>query len=437
MKDPLTFSEWQALAPEDVARGVHERAAALAPGQSEAVFAMLESQGKLAEAVAKGRDGPLGRPVVRRSSVDATVPAVPPYLGGVPFLVKDVFDAEAWPTKAGSTFLEKVRPVPEADGALVKTLREAGAVLAGKTHLHEFAYGITGENPHYGDVEHPRLPGRTSGGSSSGSAASVAAGVVPLAFGTDTAGSIRVPAAFCGLFGFRMTPHHPWIADAFPLAPSFDTAGWFTANAGDMAVTLRALLGVKGAGATLRGAWLPFGDVDAELAAAQAKAASSLGAEMTGSLAEQLRGVFAEAPGIFNALRAPEAWAVHASWVDEWMEAYDPLVYARVIAGRGVTADAQAAAQVARERLLAVFDAVWAEYDFLVLPATPCVAPTKAGCTQETRDRIFQITTPASVAGLPVLTLPVMLSGGFSTGLQIVAPRVDSPVFADVLGAVL
>ena len=413
MKESLTFSEWQALAPDDVAREVHERAAALASGQREAVFAMLACEEEIAGRLARG---------TAKSA-----------LAGLPFVVKDVFDAAAWPTKAGSTFLEKVRPIPMSDGALVKTLREAGAVLAGKTQLHEFAYGITGENPHYGDVEHPRLPGRTSGGSSSGSAAAVAAGVVPLAFGTDTAGSIRVPAAFCGLFGFRMTPHHPWIADAFPLAPSFDTAGWFTANAGDMATTLRALLGVKGMGSTLRGAWLPFGEVDAELAAAQGRAAGALCAEMTGPLAEQLRAVFAEAAGIFNTLRAPEALAVHAAWVEDWKDAYDPLVYARVIAGRGVTLAVQAPAQVAREQLLAAFDAVWAEYDFLVLPAAPCVAPTKSGCTQATRDRIFQITTPVSLAGLPVLTLPVMLSGGFSTGLQIVAPRVDSPVFSEVL----
>jgi aspartyl-tRNA(Asn)/glutamyl-tRNA(Gln) amidotransferase subunit A len=417
MKEPLTFSEWRALAPVDVAREVHARADALAPGQREAVFAMLACEEEIAGRLA-------------RNTVESE-------LAGLPFVVKDVFDAATWPTKAGSTFLDKVRATPAVDGTLVKTLRETGAVLAGKTHLHEFAYGITGENPHYGDVEHPRLPGRTSGGSSSGSAAAVAAGVVPLAFGTDTAGSIRVPAAFCGLFGFRMTPHHSWIADAFPLAPSFDTAGWFTANAGDMATTLRALAGVQETGATLRGAWLPFGDVDAELAAAQAKAADAFAAEMTGSLAERMRGVFAEAPGIFNALRAPEAWAVHAAWVDDRKDAYDPLVYARVIAGRGVALAEQTAAQVARKRLMAAFDAVWGEYDFLVLPATPCVAPTKAGCTQATRDRIFQITTPVSVAGLPVLTLPVMLPDGFSTGLQVVAPRVDSQVFAEVLTAYL
>ena len=146
----------------------------------EAVFAMLACEAEIA-----------GRLVADTAKSE---------LAGVPFVVKDLFDAAGWPTKAGSTFLEEERARPEGDGALVARLRAEGAVLAGKTQLHEFAYGITGENPHYGDVEHPRLPGRTSGGSSSGSAAAVAAGVVPLAFGTDTAGSIRVPAAFCGLF---------------------------------------------------------------------------------------------------------------------------------------------------------------------------------------------------------------------------------------------
>ena len=413
MKEPLTFSKWRELAPAEVAREVHERAGALRAGQREAVFAMLACEAEIA-----------GRLVADTAKSE---------LAGVPFVVKDLFDAAGWPTKAGSTFLEEERARPEGDGALVARLRAEGAVLAGKTQLHEFAYGITGENPHYGDVEHPRLPGRTSGGSSSGSAAAVAAGVVPLAFGTDTAGSIRVPAAFCGLFGFRMTPHHPWIADAFPLAPSFDTAGWFTANAGDMAASLQALIGVKATGRAWRGAWLPFGDVDAELATAQEMVADWFGGPLETVLAERLRMEFAEAPKAFGALRGPEAWAVHAGWAERRKDAYDPVVFARGLAGRDVTVEAQAAARGVRERVIAAFDAVWEKYDFLVLPATPCVAPVKVDCTQATRDRIFELTTPVSLAGLPVLTFPVMLGGGFSTGLQIVAPRVDSPVFAEVL----
>lgn len=415
----MTFSDWQHLAPGEAARTVLARAGALPPAQRQAVFAMLHSEAQLEAVFTRKHVARIsGRP-----------------LGGVPYLVKDLFDVEGVPTLAGSIFLKAMHPSPVADGALVSRLSEAGAVLAGKTHLHEFAYGITGENPHYGDVEHPRFPGRTSGGSSSGSAAAVAAGVVPLAFGTDTAGSIRVPAAFCGLFGFRMAPHHPWIADAFPLAPSFDTAGWFTATAGDMAVSLRALIGSQASGRTLKGAWLPFGQVESGLAEVQARAAAGLGASVERELTERLKAVFAEAPVAFGSLRASEAWAVHAGWAEAKRESYDPVVFARVIAGRDVTEAAREDARRVRERLIAAFDTVWQACDFLVLPATPCIAPTKAGCTQATRDRIFELTTPASLAGLPVLTLPVMLPGGFSTGLQIVAPRADAPVFTEVLTA--
>ncbi|HEY9247934.1 MAG TPA: amidase family protein, partial [Rariglobus sp.] len=157
MKPQLTFEEWQAMEPSEVARLVHVKAAGLRPGQRKAVFAMLACEEEIAGRLARGTG---------KSE-----------LAGLPFVVKDVFDAADWPTRAGATFLDQVRPVPKADGALVARMRTEGAVLAGKTHLHEFAYGITGENPHYGDVEHPALPGRTSGGSSSGSAAAVAAGV--------------------------------------------------------------------------------------------------------------------------------------------------------------------------------------------------------------------------------------------------------------------
>ncbi len=229
----MNFGEWQQLAPEAAAREVRRRADSLSAAQRRAVLAVLPREADLSAAFASA---PLGTP-----------------LRGIPFLLKDLFDVVGMPTFAGSSFLPEVRPTPPVDSRIVTNLRAAGAVLAGKTQTFEFAWGLTGENAHYGDCEHPRFPGRTSGGSSSGSAAAVAAGIVPFAIGTDTGGSVRVPAAFCGIYAYRGVPHNELIADAVPLAPSFDTAGWFTGNAADMRLALSALVGLRASERTPRG----------------------------------------------------------------------------------------------------------------------------------------------------------------------------------------
>ena len=163
-------------------------------------------------------------------------------LGGIPYFLKDLFDVAGYPTQCGSQFLSEVRPDPEESCALHNSLTAQGAVFGGKTQMNEFAYGLDGTNPHFGDCPHPRDPGKLSGGSSSGSAWAVACGLVPFAFGSDTGGSIRVPAAFCGLFGLRLEPDK-WGKDGFfPLSPTYDTPGWFTANPMDMKTSILALL---------------------------------------------------------------------------------------------------------------------------------------------------------------------------------------------------
>ena len=246
----MTFGDWQQLSPEQAAREIHARVQSrLSPTQRRAVIAQLGTESEIAHglaAVPRDRDRPLS---------------------GIPYLTKDLFDVARWPTFAGSTFLPEVRPVSK-DGACTRALADAGAVVVGKTQMNEFAYGITGENAHYGDCERPGFPGRVSGGSSSGSAAAVAAGIVPFATGSDTGGSVRLPAAFCGLFGFRGAPRDAWISDAFPLAPSFDTAGWFTANAADMRLALSALVGMCKSARRPRGCYLEMPNVDPDVAAA-------------------------------------------------------------------------------------------------------------------------------------------------------------------------
>src|SRR4029453_4186346 len=135
----MTFIEWQQLAPDEAARELLRRAQALPKAQQQAAIVRLPSA---AEPEARSPSAPSGTP-----------------LAGVPYFLKDLFDVAGEPTLAGSTFLPEVRPTPATDSVLVTALRSVGAVLAGKTHLHEFAYGLTGENPHYGDCEHPRFPG--------------------------------------------------------------------------------------------------------------------------------------------------------------------------------------------------------------------------------------------------------------------------------------
>ncbi len=407
----MTFREWQQLAPADAAREMLRRVAVLPPGQLRAAIAALPDETELTE----------------RFAAQARTAFASP-LCGVPYFAKDLFDVAGLPTKAGSSFLAEIRPTPATDSALVRALRSGGAVLGGKAHLHEFAYGLTGENLHFGDVEHPLFPGRTSGGSSSGSAALVAAGVVPLAIGTDTGGSVRVPAAFCGIFGFRLTPHDAFIRDAFPLAPSFDTAGWFTANAADMRVAIGALTGLRRSQRTPRGCYIEPAGLDADVATACRAAAAAFDAHEDRAATTDWTAAMNNAAETYAVLQSVEALAVHRDWLDRFRERYSPEVWKRIDRARHWTDAQRDAAALGLTTVRLWWTKFFLAADFLVLPATPFPALTKADCTLDYRNRLLALTAPASLGGLPVLTVPVALPSGLSTGLQIVVNHPQSPV---------
>ncbi|MBC7365312.1 MAG: amidase [Undibacterium sp.] len=405
----MTFADWQSLAPAPAAREFLRRATTLlSTEQQRAVFARLPTE---AELITHFATAPAGTP-----------------LAGVPYLAKDLFDVASIPTFAGSTFLPEVRPQPTTDSTFISAVNAAGGVFAGKTHLHEFAYGITGENPHYGDVEHPRRPGRTSGGSSSGSAAAVAAGIVPFALGTDTGGSIRVPAAFCGLYGFRGAPRHRWIADAFPLAPTFDTAGWFTANAADMRTALAALVGLGTSQRTPRGCYLEIPGLTPEVAYACRAAATQLAPPADHATRTELLRRFAGALDAYNIIVATESAAIHAPWATDYKDRYDPAVWARLQRVHELTDAQVASADVTLTAVRLVWTSYFLTFDFVILPAVHRPALTKAECTLPQRSRLLALTAPASLGGLPVLTVPVPLAEGLTAGLQIVVNNPQSPV---------
>jgi len=451
---PLPFAAWPALAPVDATREVHVRLAALPPALRSAAVAWIRPEREMvadfAETRARGAVASKLAPATKGDS-----------LKGVPYFLKDLFDVAGVPTGAGSTFLAAVRGTP-GDSAVVRLLRDRGAVLAGKSQLVEFASGLTGENPHFGDCPHPLFPDRLAGGSSSGSAALVAAGVVPLAVGTDTGGSIRVPAAFCGLYGFRLTPGDELVRDAFPLAPTMDTTGWFTANATDLLTAWRAIvtgrasppdepLGVAQRAARPedspyrpdqarqpRGCYLPgrslVPGIDRAVDAACENAAARLADRADQATTESLVGSWHEAVDAYLTIGMSEAHAVHRDWLAPYRAHYDPVIWQRFSDAGHFPAAKVAAARATLAAIRAKWTEFFRAYDFLVLPSAPCPAPTKAECTPELRRNILALTAPASLGGLPCLCLPVPLPGGLTAGLQVIARDPDSPVFARLLG---
>lgn len=438
----MDLIEWQCLTPPAATERFSQRLAALPKVAAGSALAWVAERGRLEQSFAEST-GPLR---------------------GVPVAVKDLFDLAGVPTLAGSTFLPAVRPTPTRDAELVRVLRQVGGVVAAKTQLHEFAYGLSGENPHYGPVPHPTLPGRLTGGSSSGSAWAVAAGLVPLALGTDTGGSIRVPAAFCGLYGWR-GPVGPWGQDGVvPLSPSFDAAGWFTRTSADMQKTLDVLLArdpargvtpmliardlargvtpipvnqlnlahpVQACTHSLWGRYWPCREwvTDPLVQKAMDTVAQQWDLREDPDWSTRFAHLFPHAGPTYAVLNSREAYAWHRPWLDDRKEGYDPVVWGLIDRGRRwKEADVEKA-----EQNLALIQAAWALYfqthDFLVMPAVHRPAPLAGDTGSDYRRLLLALNAPASLAGLPVLSIPVPLTGGETVGLQVVFPP-DRPAAA-------
>ena len=412
----MNFGEWQRREPKEAARELRRRLETFLPEAQRraAVASLVPDDAVEAEFAAAPAGGPLR---------------------GIPCMIKDMYDVRGLPTLGGSSFLKEVRPAPERESRIVRDLRAAGAVIAGKSHLFEFAWGLTGENAHYGDCEHPRFPGRTSGGSSSGSAVLVAAGIVPLAIGSDTGGSIRVPASFCGLYGYRGVPHDPRIADAVALAPSFDTVGWLAANPGDLLAATEALVGLAPSGSAPRGVYLEMPDLDPDVALACREAARVLVPPAEASLRDELIVKFAPAAETYGVIAGLESWKLHKKWADRYRARYGPLLQDRLERSRTISPAQLAAVEPSRASILAAWSAFFSTHDFLVMAAAPFEALAKDACVHANRLRLLNLTAPVSLAGLPALTIPVPLPSGLSAGLQVIANDPKSAVFRWALEA--
>jgi AtzE family amidohydrolase len=382
----------------------------------------------------------------RAAGIDAARTAGKPVgpLAGVPFAVKNLIDVAGLPTLAGSK-INREHPSAGADATLVSRLEAAGAVLVGALNMGEYAYDFTGENIHDGPSRNPHDITRMTGGSSGGSGGAVAGGMVPIALGSDTNGSIRVPSSFCGIFGLKPTFGRLSRAGSFPFVSSLDHLGPFARNTVDLALAYDAMVGpdaldpvctdraaepvgpmvmagIAGLRIASAGGYFRSG-AGADALAALDSVASALGAMRRIELPEAAR-----ARAAAYLITTSEGAALHLHRLRTQPFDFDPDVRDRLIAGAMVPAawvvQAQKFRRWYRNAVLRVFD----EVDAILAPATPCVAPPIGqksfvlnGQEVPLRPNIGIYTQPISFIGLPVVAVPVPRSGGMPIGVQIIA----------------
>lgn len=368
-----------------------------------------------------------GDPVVRGGA-----PAGP--LAGLTFAAKDLFDVAGHVTGAGNPCWRAThRPAGDTAPA-VQALLDAGAGLVGKTILDELAFSLIGENIHYGTPLNPRAPLRVPGGSSSGSAAAVAGAAVDFALGSDTAGSVRIPASLCGLYGFRPSHGRVSTAGMVPLAPSFDAVGWLARDARMLERIGAVLLAPDEEGTpdpAIRYEVLVVEEAFAladpavrmALAPAVDAVTAALGPPGAIRLAEDgLEGWAAT----FRVLQGREAWACHGDWITSAKPVLAPAIADRFAWTATLTADAEVAARRQRREVQARLDAVLAEGVLLCLPSVPEIAPMRrapAALQERFRSRVLCLSCVASLGGLPEVTLPLAEADGCPVGLSLIGRR--------------
>jgi aspartyl-tRNA(Asn)/glutamyl-tRNA(Gln) amidotransferase subunit A len=366
-------------------------------------------------------------------------------LAGVPFAVKNLFDVAGEVTVAGSQ-ISAADPPAEADAEAVARLRRAGAVLLGMLNMDEYAYGFTTENAHYGPCRNPFDLDRVAGGSSGGSGAAVAAGFVPLTLGSDTNGSVRVPAALCGVFGLKPTYGRVSCRGMFPFCETLDHVGVLATSVRDLALSFDLLDGYDpgdpasvdvprdrvpdvGGDAGIEG--LRLAVADDYFTRGGTPAALDTVSELADALEVRRRVTLphaAEARAAAMVIAATEGARLHLDSLRTRPGDFDPMTRDRFLAGALVPAHAYVQAQRFRhwfrERMREVFRTV----DVVLAPATPFTAPligqreeTVDGQTVLTQPYLGVYTQPLSFAGLPVLTVPVRTVDGLPLGVQLVA----------------
>jgi aspartyl-tRNA(Asn)/glutamyl-tRNA(Gln) amidotransferase subunit A len=383
-------------------------------------------------------------------------------LHGIPIALKDIMHMRGIPTTGGSKLNAGL--VPESDATVVERLESAGAVIVGKTNLHEFAYGITSANPHFGAVRNPWDAERSPGGSSGGSGAAVAAGLIYGALGTDTGGSIRIPAAFCGVVGLKPTYGRVSRHGVLPLAWSLDHVGPLARSVRDAALMFNAIAGFDPRDETSsRHPTVDFvPDEDCSIRGLRIGFPENFYFEhLDSSVESAVRGAIARAASlgaVIRPIRVPDMDALNtigrmvqiaeaSAALEPYMDRRESIgadVVALLDQGRLIAATDYIQAQRLRRQFQRDFERLWTEVDCLIAPTTPMTAPRigetsvrLGGSDHEVRLAATRLVRGVNVLGIPALSLPCGLSGsGMPIGLQIIGAAMQEALILRV-GAAL
>jgi aspartyl-tRNA(Asn)/glutamyl-tRNA(Gln) amidotransferase subunit A len=355
------------------------------------------------------------RRIKERAELHAFISTSAEEAAGTVVAVKDLVDVAGMVTTAGGIILPN-EPAQQ-DAPVIEMIRARGCVIVGKTNLHEFAFGVTSVNPHYGAVLNPHDSTRVAGGSSGGSAVAVAAGMCDWAIGTDTGGSIRIPAALCGVVGFKPALGSIDTGRVVPLAWSLDTMGPI---APDVAAAAKAYTMMSNEPVSLEQVDRPRVAIPKGWVTGLDEPTSAAWRLVSSGLPEV---EFVDRDQLFRAgltILLVEAATYHRRWVEQFPENYGPDVLAHLKRGLAMLGVDLVQATRDRPRLIAAAEDAMEEIDALLLPATAIVAPL-VGAGDEVREPLARFTRPFNTTGQPVVALPAPVPrGGLPVGMQVV-----------------
>jgi amidase len=351
-------------------------------------------------------------------------------LAGLTFGVKDIFDVAGYKTGCGNPTKRAEAEPAKAHAPVVKALLDAGARFVGKTHTAELAFSLDGRNVHYGTPTNPAAPGRVPGGSSSGSASAVAAGLADIALGSDTGGSVRGPGSFCGLIALRTTHGRIDIGGTMPLAPSLDTVGWFARNADIYDRVGAVLLRDDNEGPQLERmvvaddayAMLLGEAEDAAVRPAMARIADHL--RPAGATVIAAEGLSAWQQ-TFRTIQGYEAWKAHGPWITSRRPDLSPPIRARFEAASRVTDGQYREATAKRGEIRARLSGIVRGDTAIVLPTMPTIAPrvdASETVMEDFRARALSMLCSAGLAGFPQISLPLAEVWGCPLGVSLIGP---------------